>query len=275
MNRSSNRENQAVPSAELDTENPKPPKKPPELRRDQRALDVVLAIRPVLRINSIGEPQIQLPLNLPGDDQPDKPVDATKFHDLSHSRVRAEIAYLVLLETRLILHDQEINRLLTILEGMAWKSPHVESELQQVLDESPLGEAIYLLLMQPENAGQFQSSGTGLLEALQLVGNRKGVDLKSKDWPRSASILSRRLQELRAPLQKLGIEVSVGRKGGGDRYVSLNMTQEIQQSVPCDDGIKLPSQLSPGHNTNKGGQINQCDNCSDEQKLRMQRLISK
>lgn len=275
MNHTPGSESHVLPPPDFATEKPNPPKKAPELRRDQQALDVILGTRPVLRINSVRRPQIQLPLTSPGVVSSGSSGDGAKFHELSHSRVRAEIAYLVQRETGLILRDQEITRLLNILEGMAWESPIVESELERVLDESPLIEAVYLFLKQQENLGEFHSSGTRLLEELQKIGNRKGVDLKSKDWPRSASSLSRRLGELKDPLQKIGIEVDVGRKGGGERYVSLKMIQNEQKSSSCDDSVKLPSQESHNNNTTGGRRLGECDECSDEQKMRIQRLMSK
>lgn len=202
-------------------------------RRDIVALQTILDANPELFVDVAGEPRIGLPFAR-GD--PSRPQ---LLWSLRHSRVRAEIAEFVYRETGSVLFDQEITRVLCVLEGRAWKDQRIDVELKQALDEEPLIEALFIFLHQPETAGQFQGQCSKLLPALTKLGRKNGVDTHSKAWPKGAAQLSFRLGQLTNLLTKCGIRVTRGRLPGGARYVNL------ESDFTCDGGATEPSQPVP------------------------------
>ncbi len=201
-------------------------------RRDIVAMETILAMKPELYVDVAGEPRIGLPFARGDPKPPQSPWS------LRHDRVRAEIAEFVFQSAGIILFDQEITRILYVLEGKAWKDHRIDIELQQALDEEPLVEALFIFLHQPETEGRFQDSCSKLLTALTKIGRKNGVDTRSKAWPKGAPQLSGRLGQLEALLAKCGIKVARGRFVGGARYVKL------ESNFTCDGGKQTPSQTS-------------------------------
>ena len=200
------------------------------IRRDLDAMKTILAMKPELFVDVAGEPRIGLPFAHGDPMRPQSPWS------LRHDRVRAEIAEFVFQTAGIILFDQEITRLLYVLEGMAWKDHRIDIELQQALDEEPLVEALFIFLHQPETEGRFQDSCSKLLPALTKIGRKNGVDTRSKAWPKGAAQLSCRLGQLAALLAKCGITVTRGRLSGGTRYAKL------ESNFTRDGGNRAPSQ---------------------------------
>lgn len=201
-------------------------------RRANVALQAILDAPPELFVDVTGEPRIGLPFARGDPDQPQSPWS------LRHGRVRAEIAQFAFQETGHVLFDQEITRILSVLEGMAWKDQRIDIDLKQALDEEPLVEAAFIFLHQPETEGRFQGSCSKLLPALTKIGRKNGVDTRSKAWPKGAAQLSCRLGQLEALLAKCGIQVTRGRLPGGARYVKL------ESDFTRDGGSKGTSQTS-------------------------------
>ncbi|MGI8981878.1 MAG: hypothetical protein ACR2FY_21820 [Pirellulaceae bacterium] len=196
-------------------------------RRDLLALQTVLGTSPELFVDATGEPRIGLPL-----------VSTESLRlpwSLRHPRVKAEIANLVFRSEQIILFEQEILRILTILEGQAWRDQRLDIEIRQALDDVPLVEALYIYLHQQESQGFFCGSCTKLLHALTKTAHKAGVDLKSASWPKGAAQLSRRLGQLEPLLEKAGIIVKRKRESGGTRSV------EIRSNLRSGDATQPPS----------------------------------
>ncbi len=201
-------------------------------RRDLVALQAVLNAKPELFVDIAGEPRIDLPFSCITPNRRPLPWP------LRHGRVRAEIAEFIFRETGHVLFDQEITRILSVLEGKAWKDQRTDLDLKQALDEEPVVEALFIFLHQPETEGRFQGPCSKLLLALTKLGRKSGVDTRSKAWPKGAAQFSFRLGQLEQLLAKCGITVTRGRQPGGARYVKLEST------FTCDDGPNGTSRTS-------------------------------
>lgn len=207
-----------------------------------------------LYVDAAGEPRIGLPI-VRGD-----PRRSESVWPLRHSRVRSEIAEFIFREKGRVPSDQEITRILNVLEGKAWKDHRIDIDLKQALDEEPLIEAVFIFLHQPETAGRFCGSCSMLLPALTKIGRKNGVDTRSRAWPKGAAQLSSRLGQLKAILQKGGVEVERGRMSGGTRYV------ELVSNFTCGDAKKEASQtpsLDNSHHPNKLRTTDACDTASE------------
>lgn len=217
-------------------------------------VQAILDATPELFVDAAGEPRIGLSIAR-GD--PERSVTIWPLRDV---RVRSEIAEFLFREKERVPSGSEITRILNVLEGKAWKDHRIDIDLKQALDEEPLIEAVFILLRQPETAGQFRGSCSKLLQALTKVGRKNGVDTRSRAWPKGAAQLSSRLGQLEAMLQKCGVAMKRGRMPGGARFVSL------VSNFNCDDGAKTASQtpsLDNSHHPNKLRTTDACDTASE------------
>lgn len=222
------------------------------LTRDQLAIRLILDLGPKLKVDSTEEVLIELPLSreipdgMVGDSASSgKQEDTIRFMPIRDKRVKAEIAELIYKKGKIIPYAQEVSRILTVLEGMAWKEPIQEIEVDQILNENPFIEAIYVFLKQPENNFEFGGTCSSLLIELTRIGKRKGIDLKSKYWPGGPAQLSKKLCEQEIHLKKVGIVFTRGRRPGGERYVKISLQSENSQSKASDDAKCIASQEAP------------------------------
>lgn len=202
-------------------------KKVQPIRRDEKVLKLILAKNPELYVNIVGEPCISLPL--------DSGADQTPWL-LNHNRVRATITGFAWDNAGLVLHAQELNRLLRVLESRAWMDQRTEIELEDAIDDDPLLEGLLILLASPESNGSVRLTATKLLQALNKKARLSGVDTDHHAWPKAPTQLSRRLGKLDPLLLKAGISVQRGRDSGGVRFVHLS------RGHPCDDIDSAASQ---------------------------------
>lgn len=207
-------------------------------RREQFAIHHVLRLKPTVQINAVGVPEISLPL---------KPSEKNKeaacsFQPIMSNRVRAEISALVFEMEQCVLSGPELSRIQTILEGKAWRAPRPELGLNEILDTSPLVEGIYIYL--GTQNGSFDRSCTKLLQELRQLGKRRGIDLRSKEWPKGPAQLSRKLDEQSDNLNRVGIQFKRGRRPGGERYVKLKAIPHIKPNAESDDVENRASQVA-------------------------------
>ena len=197
-------------------------KKSGEVRRDVAALKLILGATPELYCNIVGEPCIRLP-----------PLRDGPVWSLRSGRVRAWIADFVWEEAGLVLFEQEITRLLAVLEGKAWRDQRLDLELKDAVDQEPLLEAIMIWI---SSNHRFEGTSTKFLRELRKTARKYGVDTQSRAWPKGPAQLSRRIGELTRLLEKAGVAVKIGRRPGGERYIIL------AGGKGGDDDGKPPSQ---------------------------------
>lgn len=196
-------------------------------RRDVVALELILSNGPELYVNIVGEPCICLPF-VPGSNR-------SAWH-LKHERVRAEIAGLIWEKLKLVLYDNELSRILRVLESQAWRDQRIDIDLKEAIDRDPLLEGLLILLADSDSKDGVNLKASELLTQLEKKARLNGVDTQHHSWPKGAAQLSRRIGELSSLLQQAGITVERGRNNGGVRFINLH------RKTPCDDGEPTASQ---------------------------------
>ena len=219
---------------------------PPEFeRRDQLILDTVLKIRPKLYVNPLGVPCIMLPLRKKRTQQSEYPI--------RHSRTQAALAYFLCKKTGLVPHQSELNRILNILEGKAWRKNKTNPELADAFDSDPLLETVFLLLKQKGGGGVFKGTCTKLANELNRLAISNAIDSKHSNWPKGIAQLSHRLWQAKPILNKACIEITRKRLPGGQRNITLTIRD------PCDTATTAASQQRHAPNSPS----NQCVRSSD------------
>lgn len=174
------------------------------------ALERILATKPELFINIVGQPTIVLPTS---SDQP-----LPKTWPLRSERIKAWVAEFVWGQSGIILAEREIDRIVTVLVGKAWHDQRNDITVTEAMDQDPLLESL-LILMQEHAV--FDKSCTALKEELDRVARANGIDTKDRLWPKGAPQLSRRIEELKPLLKRAGVTAELGRRSGGMRFIKL------------------------------------------------------
>lgn len=154
-------------------------------RRDQLIIEAVLDVSPNVYTNELGVTCILLPLD--GQDS-----DKSEFA-IRDPRVKAEISCHAFEKTTLIPHHSEINRVLTVLEGKAWKKNKTNVDFLEAIDADPLLETVYIFLKQKKIGGQYEGNCTKLLAELNNIAISKSIHIKIPSWPKGTAQLSHQL----------------------------------------------------------------------------------
>ncbi|NTW15342.1 MAG: hypothetical protein HGA38_03155 [Candidatus Moranbacteria bacterium] len=99
---------------------------------------------------------------------------------------------------------------------------------EQAVSESPVA-ALVLGLMRLTR-GEWKGDSTSLLKELRKVSEDEGINAKSKDFPVSPSVLSRRLNEIRSSLQDEGVLV----EKSGQREWCI---RKVEEGRKCRDAV--------------------------------------
>ena len=89
---------------------------------------------------------------------------------------------------------------------------NIKLQSQEVLDSSVLASPIIQLLTN-RNDEDWIGSPTELLSDLEYCAEQLKINKHSKLWPKTASVLSRRLKEININLKQIGIEIEYGHDG--------------------------------------------------------------
>lgn len=189
------------------------------------ALELILDQKPELFVNLVGQPVIALPT-------PEEQPTARPW-PLRSERVKAWIAELVWQRQDIVLGERDIDRIITVLIGKAWKDQRTNIALTEAVDQDPLLDALIVFMQQ--NAA-FDGSSTKLLAELSKAAMEAGLDTRDRLWPSGAPQLSRRIRELKDLLRAAYIASETGRRGSGVRFVKLTRLKA------ADDGPKSPPQ---------------------------------
>lgn len=80
----------------------------------------------------------------------------------------------------------------------------------EAIESHPVASGIINLM---NNRGKWQGSVTELLETLQTIAYKHGIDTKNKLWSNDANVLSRRLREIKSNLSELDITYAIKHTG--------------------------------------------------------------
>jgi hypothetical protein len=115
-----------------------------------------------------------------------------------------------------------------------------------VIEDDAVGAAVKAFAMEK---APWNGSPTDFYRELSKI---SGVNPYSKDWPRRASDLSRRINILKPALVAQGIVVSGGRPGG-TRGIRIELTRTMastsvgKDGVHVDTGVPAPGKTEPAH----------------------------
>lgn len=223
---------------------------------DALALGLILN-EPQLELfcDSVGIPRIRLP--------PVRNSTGEEPWPLRSDRVRAWIADFVWERAAIILLDREIDRILNILEGKAWQDQRRDLELCEAIEQDSVLEAV-LVYMESETL--FEGTMTKFQHELAKAAKRAGLDVRSKNWPKGAPQLSRRIGSVERFLTKAGIRVDRSHKSS-ERRIRLVKTITNGTPSPPSQGPSLDKSHHP-----KGQRQN--DTASAEKRVSLLTQIS-
>ena len=92
----------------------------------------------------------------------------------------------------------------------------------EALKESPVASAIMVFM---EDKAEWEGFSSHLLGELETIAQNEKIDIRSRDWPKAANSLSRRLNEAKANLSEAGIIFSYSK--AGKRTLSLRKVSKI------------------------------------------------
>ena len=107
---------------------------------------------------------------------------------------------------------------------------------------------------------RFEGTQTRLLAELSKIGKKYGVDMQSKAWPKGAAQLSQRINKLTLLLLKAGVEVEIGRRAGGQRFIILARKHDITDMPErSDDADPAASRSASADNSHHPKQLRLSD----------------
>jgi len=184
------------------------------LKSEITSLSLILDSQPILYVNLVGQPYIELPLIAK--------ADKRKPYPIKHRRVVADLAGFVWKKGGLMPSRSAIGVILRILESKAWENERSAPNIQDAMDEDPLLESVLIYLELPEIDGSFHGTCTKLLNELEKRTKKYGCDIRHKSWPKGATQLSKRLKALESVLNQAGFALETGRDSGRARFIELS-----------------------------------------------------
>lgn len=116
----------------------------------------------------------------------------------------------------------------------------IKDRNRDVVEAHPVGAAVKAFMMQHQ---QWEGTATELHDELEGVAEENRIDVESRQWPKAASWLKRRLEEVSTDLQEIGITVTHLRAAGsGERIIRLTSAMDPVQKrsqTPTSDSPKL------------------------------------
>ena len=181
---------------------------------------------------------------------PDDPVEP--IWPLHHQRVKTWIAELVHGKTYRFIGKEDIADVLRVLEGRAWKAPRRAPSTDptwQRIERDPVALA---LMIYANIHGEFEGMTRELFKKLfepSIQERLRMVSLAHK-FPINTQVFSRRVNEVKAVLHAVGLDINVGHAEAGSRC-TLKIRHGVFIREP--DGIRvIPSGKASG--TSSGSQ---------------------
>jgi hypothetical protein len=226
-----------------------------EVRSDEEILlNLLLSVKVRHHVDRTGEPC----LLLPGD-----PLE--RAYPIQSRRVRAYISALAWNSARMLPSTAVLDRVLRVLEGLAWDRTPQDATLDQLwhsLQDKPVLQVVIEFMRERE---KHETQMQTFLSDLEVVALKHKFDQYAKSWPKTAAHLSAQLrqEQNRQILKQFGFAVDITRDKNGAKVVVSRVTP----SIPGDDGKPSassgasPPKSPSGTNLAKGdaidGQVNQ------------------
>ncbi|MFH1224904.1 MAG: hypothetical protein V1676_03800 [Candidatus Diapherotrites archaeon] len=123
-------------------------------------------------------------------------------------------------------------------------SANLDKQHIEVVDASPIGQC--LLVFISENSEGWQGSASDLLSKLEEIAQKVKIKTNDKYFPKAPHILMRRLNEMKANLEELGIDITSDHDGKERTVLVKKVMKESVSSV-----IALETQEIAETGTNK------------------------
>lgn len=98
-------------------------------------------------------------------------------------------------------------------------------QMKQAILNNAVAHAVTVLMAEKS---EWSGSPTRLLFELENIANKEKMDVKSKNWPKAANALMRKLNEVRTTLSRIGIEVTEKHMGNKGRMIILKKTHKYR-----------------------------------------------
>jgi len=113
----------------------------------------------------------------------------------------------------------------------------------EAIEAHPVGIVMleFLKLIESEGKDEWEGTPTSLLATLVSLAEDKKVDTKQRDWPKSANILTRCLNELKTNLREVNIDITTDIRDGQSRRICIKKlasqaSQQTMQTTSKSDG---------------------------------------
>ncbi|WP_286947180.1 hypothetical protein, partial [Acetobacterium sp. UBA5834] len=111
------------------------------------------------------------------------------------------------------------------------------------LESNPVGAALMAMM---QNKREFSSSMSIILDELEKVAIEQRINIRQKKWPKDASALSRRMNEIKSNLEEVGILFDRDRSVEWRKYVIENMNApETAESIFIDPNKMKTEEVLP------------------------------
>jgi len=115
-------------------------------------------------------------------------------------------------------------------------SNNIKRQHEEVISDSTMALLIVELM---KNSLKYEKSASGLLEELKIIAGQKGIDIKGDStFPKTASALSKKINELKTNLFHLGLEINRQRSNTG-RIIEIKKvdTNAVISDIPSQNEI--------------------------------------
>lgn len=139
----------------------------------------------------------------------------------------------------------------------------IDERVLDVLEENLIGIAI-LKLMEEEK--RWENTPMELLEKLTEIGEKHGINVKSKRWPVGPSWLTRRVREVETELKEQGIIVDYGKSGHRRIILEKDNKNTVHTDLPTKTGGSTTGQQDgkDGISDTSGTNVKVCIFCDKQ-----------
>jgi hypothetical protein len=117
---------------------------------------------------------------------------------------------------------------------------NIRRQVEEAAESSPVAEAVLAFIEDCSNQ-LWSGSFSELLSELEKKAEKLKICIKSHDWPKGAHVLSRHLNELKAPLAALGVSIERCRGSEGQKIVTIRKdTRKSANSDKASDSQRKP-----------------------------------
>jgi hypothetical protein len=186
-------------------------------------------------IDKTGEPCVILPRDRP-----------KRGYPIQSRRVRAFVAALAWNTVKLLPSTAELDRVLRVLEGLAWQHAPRDATRDQLwhnLQDKPVLQVVIEFMRERD---KHETQMQALLKDLGELALQLKFNLYSKQWPKTAAHLSAHLRQEhnQGILQQCGVAVEITRDKNGAKVILKSVTP----SIAGDDAESSASPMASPNN---------------------------